>query len=99
MLNVLYSLPSPISTVPSVSTPSTSHTSNLTRASLAASDFSISTVGSVQLHQFRQQFRHFSQRNHIRSITERPVRIRMRFNEDAIRARDHRATRQHRSKF
>src|SRR2546425_2368547 len=99
MLNVLYSLPSPSSTVPSVSTPSTSHTNNLTRASRAASDFSISAVGSVELDQVREQFRHFSEWNHIGAITQGAIRIGVRFNEDSISPGHDRAARQHRSEF
>src|SRR5438309_531549 len=99
MLNVLYSLPSPSSTVPSVSTPSTSHTNSLTRASRAASDFSISAIGSVELDEFGEQFRHFRERNHVRAIAQRAIGIGMRLYEKAIRAGHHCAARQHGSEF
>src|SRR2546421_1392845 len=95
MLKALYSLPSPSSTVPSVSTPSTSHTSNLTRASRAASDFSISAVGGVELDEFGEQFRHLRERNHVRAIAQCTIRIGMGFYENTVGASHDCAARQH----
>src|SRR6266446_2349388 len=99
MLKALYSLPSPSSTVPSVSTPSTSHTRSLTRASRAASDFSILAVRSVELDKFGEQLRHLGKGNHVGAIAQGSVGIRVRFNEDSIGAGRNRAARQHRSEF
>src|SRR5438309_802249 len=99
MLKALYSLPSPNSTVPSVSTPSTSHTNSLTRASRAASGFSISAAGSVELDEFGQQFRHLRERNHVRPIAQGAIWFGMRLYENAIGAGYNGAARQHRSEL
>src|SRR2546423_3070432 len=99
MLKALYSLPSPSSTVPSVSTPSTSHTNSLMRASRAVSDFSISAIGSVELDEFGEQFRHLRERNHVRAIAQRAIGIGMRLYENTVGAGHHCAARQYGSEF
>src|SRR5262245_58978866 len=97
----LNSLPSPMRIVPSVSTPSTSHNKSLTRARLANSELfaRISAVDGAESDEVREQVCHVSQRDHIRAVAERAIWIRVRFDEEAVRARNHGATRQHRRKL